>query len=78
MPSSSCWLQLLRSILTWPSRVIVGVIVSALVFAWQAAKRIDVSVSTEEHGWKVYELRGPLFFGSIASFNEQFRSEIRP
>ena len=34
--------------------VIVGVIISALVFAWQHAKNINVSVSTEEHGWKVY------------------------
>nr|WP_319388878.1 SulP family inorganic anion transporter [uncultured Cohaesibacter sp.] len=58
--------------------VIVGVIVSALVFAWQAAKRIDVRVGTEEHGWKVYELRGPLFFGSIASFNEQFDPKSDP
>ena len=58
--------------------VVVGVIVSALVFAWQAAKRIDVSVGTEEHGWKVYELRGPLFFGSVANFNELFDPKSDP
>ena len=58
--------------------VVVGVIVSALVFAWQAAKRIDVRVGTEEHGWKVYKLYGPLFFGSIASFHEQFNPKTDP
>ncbi|PLW77368.1 SulP family inorganic anion transporter [Cohaesibacter celericrescens] len=58
--------------------VIVGVIVSALVFAWQAAKRIDIHVSTEEHGWKVYELRGPLFFGSTANFHDLFTPKSDP
>ncbi len=33
--------------------VISGVVISALVFAWQHAKNIDVQVSSEEHGWKV-------------------------
>ncbi len=58
--------------------VVVGVIVSALVFAWEAAKRIDVRVGTEEHGWKVYELHGPLFFGSVASFAELFSPRTDP
>ena len=58
--------------------VVVGVIVSALVFAWEAAKRIDVKVGIEEHGWKVYELHGPLFFGSVASFHEQFDPRSDP
>ncbi|HAT84503.1 MAG TPA: sodium-independent anion transporter, partial [Rhizobiales bacterium] len=58
--------------------VVVGVIVSALVFAWEAAKRIDVRVGTEEHGWKVYELHGPLFFGSVASFAELFSPRSDP
>ena len=58
--------------------VVVGVIVSALVFAWQSAKRIDLTVSTEEHGWKVYELHGPLFFGSVASFAELFDPKNDP
>lgn len=58
--------------------VVVGVIVSALVFAWEAAKRIDLRVSTEEHGWKVYELHGPLFFGSVASFAELFDPKNDP
>ena len=58
--------------------VVVGVIVSALVFAWEAAKRIDLRVGVEEHGWKVYELHGPLFFGSVASFSELFDPKNDP
>ncbi|MCT4655325.1 MAG: SulP family inorganic anion transporter [Cohaesibacter sp.] len=58
--------------------VVVGVIVSALVFAWESAKRIDVRLGTEEHGWKVYELHGPLFFGSIANFQELFDPKNDP
>ena len=58
--------------------VVVGVIVSALVFAWQAAKRINIKVGVEEHGWKVYELSGPLFFGSIANFHELFSPKTDP
>ncbi|KGK00568.1 SulP family inorganic anion transporter [Thalassotalea sp. ND16A] len=52
--------------------VIVGVIVSALVFAWQHAKHVIVNRSTDENGWTVYEVNGPLFFGAISSFLEQF------
>ena len=58
--------------------VVVGVIVSALVFAWEAAKRIDVKVGVEEHGWKVYELHGPLFFGSVAGFQALFDPKSDP
>lgn len=52
--------------------VIVGVIVSALVFAWRASKRINVKSEMNELGQKVYLLSGPLFFGSIANFNDMF------
>lgn len=52
--------------------VIVGVIVSALVFAWQHAKHILVKTSIDEQGWKIYELHGPLFFGSVSNFQELF------
>ncbi|OQX73002.1 MAG: hypothetical protein B6D59_06865 [Campylobacteraceae bacterium 4484_4] len=51
--------------------VIVGIIISALVFAWQHAKIYSRS-HTEKDGTKVYELEGPLFFGSVTSFYEQF------
>ena len=50
--------------------VIAGIIISALVFAWEHAKII--ARTKEEKGKKVYELDGPLFFGSVTSFNEQF------
>ncbi len=58
--------------------VIVGVIISALVFAWQHAKNIDVRVSTEEHGWKVYDLSGSLFFASTQSFLRSFSPREDP
>ncbi len=50
----------------------VGVIVSALVFAWQNARRIYSEISIDESGTKTYLLNGPLFFGSVRSFHDQF------
>lgn len=52
--------------------VVVGVIVSALVFAWEHAKHIIITRSTDENGSTVYEVTGPIFFGSVANFLEQF------
>ncbi|MAW65432.1 MAG: sodium-independent anion transporter [Flavobacteriales bacterium] len=52
--------------------VISGIIVSALMFAWENAKRIRARKSFKEDGTKVYEIWGPLFFGSITAFNEKF------
>ena len=52
--------------------VIVGVIIAALVFAWDNAKRIRARKSIEENGVKLYEIYGPLFFGSVSAFNEKF------
>lgn len=52
--------------------VIAGVIVSALVFAWENAKRIRARKRMKEDGTKVYEIWGPLFFGSISAFNQKF------
>jgi len=52
--------------------VIAGVIVSALVFAWENAKRIRARKRMKDDGTKVYEIWGPLFFGSISAFNEKF------
>ncbi|MCJ8324045.1 MAG: SulP family inorganic anion transporter [Hyphomicrobiales bacterium] len=54
--------------------VVVGVIVSALVFAWEAAKRMGAKVHSED-GSLVYKLKGVLFFGSVESFNELFNIE---
>ncbi len=53
-------------------------IVSALVFAWQHAKRIGVSTRVDEQGWKVYELEGTLFFASSANFQELFAPKEDP
>ncbi len=52
--------------------VAVGVIVSALVFAWQNARRIYSDISIDDAGIKTYRLNGPLFFGSVRSFHDQF------
>ena len=52
--------------------VLVGVIISALVFAWENALNIRVKGFVDEKGIKHYEVYGPLFFGSIAAFNEKF------
>ncbi|MDT0641416.1 SulP family inorganic anion transporter [Zunongwangia sp. F363] len=52
--------------------VLVGVIISALVFAWDNAKRIRARKRVDEKGVKHYEIYGPLFFGSVAAFNEKF------
>ena len=60
--------------------VIVGVNMSALVYAWNAAKRINASVrpSIREAGALVYEINGPLFFGSITSFIQLFKVDEDP
>lgn len=52
--------------------VLVGVILSALVFAWESAKRIRAHIFTDAQGVKHYEIFGPLFFGSTMAFTEQF------
>lgn len=58
--------------------VFVGVIVSALVFAWKHAQHIQAETHIDEHGWKVYSLRGPVFFGSVSNFRELFDPENDP
>ncbi|MGB0915430.1 MAG: SulP family inorganic anion transporter [Crocinitomicaceae bacterium] len=52
--------------------VLIGVIISALAFAWENAKRIRAKKYIDEKGSKHYEIYGPLFFGSISTFNEKF------
>jgi len=52
--------------------VLIGVIIAALVFAWDNAKRIRARKRIDEDGVKHYEIYGPLFFGSVAVFNEKF------
>ncbi|KPJ95009.1 MAG: sulfate permease [Gammaproteobacteria bacterium SG8_11] len=58
--------------------VIVGVIVSALAFAWEHAKHINVKTYLDDNGSRVYELNGPLFFGSVKNFLELFDPENDP
>ena len=52
--------------------VLAGVIVSALVFAWQNAQRIRARKHIKKDGTKVYEIWGPLFFGSVQAFTSKF------
>jgi len=52
--------------------VIIGIIMSALVFAWENAKRIRARKRFLDDGTKVYEIWGPLFFGSITTFKNKF------
>ncbi|MGZ0171491.1 MAG: SulP family inorganic anion transporter [Planctomycetales bacterium] len=54
------------------SAVILGVIVSALVFAWQHATHIGADIKFNEYGSKIYQLHGPLFFASVTSFKDMF------
>lgn len=64
------FLKLLRSI--------KGVFISALVFAWESAKRIRARTYTDDNGIKHYEIYGPLFFGSVMNFAEKFNIENDP
>lgn len=52
--------------------VFIGVILSALVFAWKNATMIRARKRIKEDGTKVYEIWGPLFFGSVQNFNNKF------
>lgn len=54
------------------SAVILGVIISALVFAWKHATHIFADVKHNEFGSKIYQLHGPLFFASVSSFKDMF------
>ena len=58
--------------------VFAGVIISALVFAWENAKKIRARKRIKEDGTKVYEVFGPLFFGSIQAFNSKFDIKSDP
>ena len=58
--------------------VIAGVIVSALVFSWENARRIRARKRIREDGTKVYEIWGPLFFGSIQNFSSKFDIQSDP
>jgi len=76
IPRTDLFVLILVSLLTvifdLAIAVIAGVIVSALVFSWENAKRIRSRKRFREDGTKIYEIWGPLFFGSITAFNEKF------
>ncbi len=80
MPRSDAFVLIVVTIITvledLAVAVIAGIIISALVFAWEHAKIF--AHTKEEDGKKIYELDGPLFFGSVTSFNEQFDVENDP
>ncbi|PHR74066.1 MAG: sodium-independent anion transporter [Lutibacter sp.] len=76
IPKSDVFVLILVSALTvifdLAIAVVAGVIVSALVFAWESARRIRARKRMKPDGTKVYEIWGPLFFGSITAFNDKF------
>lgn len=77
MPKQDIFVGMLVAIITiylhnLALAVLSGVIISALVFAWESAKRIRAHKSVDEDGIKHYRIYGPLFFGSITAFNEKF------
>lgn len=81
MPRSDAFVLITVTIITifedLAVAVIAGIIISALVFAWEHAK-IHAKSSIDKNGKKIYELEGPLFFASVTSFNEQFNVENDP
>ena len=58
--------------------VVVGVIVSALAYAWNNARRIHAKTYETPEGARVYQVQGPLFFGSASGFVELFQVEADP
>ncbi|RNI31934.1 SulP family inorganic anion transporter [Rufibacter immobilis] len=77
MPRQDVFVGMLVAVITiWLHNlalaVLIGVIISALVFAWESAKRIRVRKHLDADGVKHYEVYGPLFFGSTAVFTEKF------
>jgi SulP family sulfate permease len=58
--------------------VVLGILISALVFAWEHAKQISVHTSLDEEGRKVYELSGTVFFASATLFRDLFTPKDDP
>lgn len=77
MPKQDVFVGILVALITiWLHNlalaVLIGVIISALVFAWESAKRIRARKYVDAKGVKHYEIYGPLFFGSVMAFYEKF------
>jgi SulP family sulfate permease len=82
IPLSDVFVLILVSVLTvlfdLAVAVLSGVVVSALVFSWENAKRIRARKRFKSNGVKVYEIWGPLFFGSVSVFNQKFNIKKDP
>ncbi len=82
VPLHATYVMLLVTVVTvWQDlavAVVVGVIASALRYSWENAKRIQAHIETNEDGDKVYQIEGPLFFGSASTFVELFDPENDP
>jgi SulP family sulfate permease len=77
MPKSDIFVMVLVTLVTvflhnLALAVLIGVVIAALVFAWDNAKRIRARKHIDADGVKHYEIYGPLFFGSSATFAEKF------
>jgi SulP family sulfate permease len=77
MPATDVLVMLLVTLVTAISQnlalaVLLGVVVSALAFAWENAKRIRARKYVDAAGVRHYEIFGPLFFGSVQAFGEKF------
>jgi SulP family sulfate permease len=83
MPKSDIFVMVVVTLVTaiihdLAMAVIIGVIISALVFAWDNAKRIRARKHIDDEGVKHYEIYGPLFFGSTTAFAEKFDVQNDP
>jgi SulP family sulfate permease len=79
VPRTDAFVTILVTIVTvatdLATAVVVGVIVSALAYAWNNATRIHARTYQTPEGAKVYQIQGPLFFGSADGFSELFQIE---
>lgn len=83
MPKSDIFVMVVVTLITvflhnLALAVLIGVIISALVFAWENAKRIRARKFVDDNGVKHYEIFGPLFFGSTTAFAEKFDVQNDP
>lgn len=82
VPLTDAFVTILVTIVTVLSdlavAVVVGVIVSALAYAWNNARRIHAHTEISESGAKIYRIQGPLFFGSSDGFSELFDVQNDP
>ena len=82
IPATDAFIIVLVSVITvfedLAIAVFIGVVVSALVFAWKKGSRIEFHSEIDQKGSKVYRLRGSLFFGSVKNFSDLFNPAEDP